>query len=133
MRRREELSRIFRIKTLIDNINKIEKLAIIVEGVTDKDALKLIGIEKQILVYNDKRFWEKLFDIFLTHQRILVLTDFDREGESLNTKIAKRVDEYGIMIMEKLRRKFRMETRGMGHEIYEIARSIYRLQKDYFG
>jgi|Deesub1362A_J573_1020465.scaffolds.fasta_scaffold00001_383 5S rRNA maturation endonuclease (ribonuclease M5) len=133
MKKDRDLQRFLKIRDLISSLNEIEELIIVVEGTSDRDGLKTIGINKEIIVYNERSFWSKILRETATSKKILILTDFDREGEEINDRIEKRIETYGYVILREWRRRFRSDTVGLGQEIYEIARSIYRLQREFTG
>ena len=133
MKRDRDLQRFLRIRDLISSLNNIDELIIVVEGVSDRNGLRTIGINKEIIVYNERYFWSKILKGTATSKKILILTDFDREGEEINNRIERRIEAYGYVILRGWRRRFRSDTVGLGQEIYEIARSIYRLQREFTG
>ncbi len=133
MKKDRDLQRFLKIRELIRSLNNIEGLIIVVEGVSDRDGLRSIGINREIVVYNERYFWSKILKGTSTSKKILILTDFDREGEEINSRIEKRIETYGYIVLREWRRRFRSYTAGLGQEIYEIARSVYKLQRDFTG
>jgi len=90
---------------LIERFN-VEIDTIIVEGIRDEDALRRIGYEGCILRLSRTRGVLGLSLVIRKehrHEKILILTDFDRRGEELYRKIKNELESVNVKIDEKLR------------------------------
>jgi len=90
---------------LIERFN-VEIDTIIVEGIRDEDALRRIGYEGWILRLSRTRGVLGLSLVIRKehrHEKILILTDFDRRGEELYRKIKNELESVNVKINEKLR------------------------------
>jgi 5S rRNA maturation endonuclease (ribonuclease M5) len=71
---------------------KNEECPILVEGEKDMEALKLVGIEGEIILINQGRsitsFCDKIADLY---SEVIILTDWDRGGKRLASKIQKNL------------------------------------------
>lgn len=121
---RKQLEKIIKVDRLIEDINKVEGLLIIVEGKSDSEGLKKLGVKKKIIIYNNKFINQMLERDKATNKRLLILTDFDTEGQAINKKITKYAESLGYKVEKEIRKRFRKETRKYGEEIYGIAKVI---------
>lgn len=78
------------------------KLVAIVEGKRDKEAVKDFGF-KRVVVIGSKSLHSLSFK---KGTRIVILTDFDREGKRKARKLRKLMKENEIFIEEEIRREF---------------------------
>ncbi len=81
-----ELERAERLREIIEDLHEINKTTpIIVEGKRDASALRLLGLEGQIItLHNGKKIYEFCSDIAERFERIILLLDWDKRGENLN-------------------------------------------------
>jgi 5S rRNA maturation endonuclease (ribonuclease M5) len=92
------------------DFNKLEKIVaatketIIVEGKRDKNVLKKLGF-KNIVSISGKSLHN--FVESLTEDSIIILTDFDSEGERKAKKLSKLIRQRGIKINTVARKKFK--------------------------
>jgi 5S rRNA maturation endonuclease (ribonuclease M5) len=131
MKKVEEVEGLYKIESFIQRINSLKELVIIVEGKSDKEMLELIGFKKEILVYNNRNFWRYISDLPWKKRDILVLTDYDREGENICKRLSEYAKENGLHIKNELRRRFRELTWNLGFEIYDISKAINHLRIKY--
>lgn len=100
------MSKIARIAKFIESLNKIiddinrEGVTIIVEGIRDERALRNLGFTGRIVRFSNSGlsvtfFVEKLFKNFKPH-KVLVLSDYDNDGEKLNRKITNELEVWGF-------------------------------------
>ena len=120
-----------RLQKLIDRISyESEKgSVIVVEGIRDRDSLRKIGINGQILCIqnsrkNPLRFVEELHDV----NRVVVLTDFDREGVFLAKRLARILGAENIHCNLILWRDLRRLTRSDIRSIEELSNYYQRFQ-----
>lgn len=91
-------------REVLDLIN--EDGCILVEGVRDKFALENLLVEKNIIVIQENGV-EKTIEELNHSKAVLILTDFDKEGEKIADKICKRLEEEKIRVHKKLRSEIR--------------------------
>lgn len=87
------------ISEYVDEI-KEKNLPVIVEGIKDKNALKMLGI-KRIIFLN-----KPLFEIVesIKEKEVVILTDFDSEGKKLYSKLKNGLARNGVNVNDKLRK-----------------------------
>ncbi|QQG39562.1 MAG: hypothetical protein HYS81_04245 [Candidatus Aenigmatarchaeota archaeon] len=75
-------------EALLEELRRYTDEFVIVEGRHDTEALVRLGFTRVIEINKGKGLYE--FSVDVDDARVLVLTDFDPEGE----RIAKKLDEY---------------------------------------
>ena len=93
---------------ILDLINKIKEkyqdILIIVEGINDKKALELLGLEN-IFVLKKGNLFEAIEKIINSGvKKCMILTDFDSEGKKLYSMLKRELVKNGIKIDDKLRK-----------------------------
>jgi len=83
-----------------------EGVPILVEGTKDEQALRDLGIEGRIIKTRTqgKRMFE-LAEELASYERVIVLTDFDQEGEKLAEEITRQLHMWGVQTV--MRKKVR--------------------------
>ncbi len=78
---------------------------ILVEGPRDVEALRSLGYGGRVATCNRYRVNEAELAEAVSgeHGRVLVLTDFDREGAELNARLSKLLEHMGVMVEKALR------------------------------
>ncbi|MCD6483965.1 MAG: toprim domain-containing protein [Candidatus Odinarchaeota archaeon] len=100
-----------KVDNIVRDINA-EKIPIIVEGVNDKKTLRNLGIETRIFT-TQNRYKQNLVEFVETIEKtingkkILILTDFDKEGETLNKKLTSELTMRGFTPLHGVRRAIR--------------------------
>jgi 5S rRNA maturation endonuclease (ribonuclease M5) len=81
-----DVERAARLRELIEALHEINKTApIIVEGKKDASALRVLGLEGQIItLHNGKKLYEFCAEITERFERVILLSDWDKKGENLN-------------------------------------------------
>ena len=79
--------------------------AVIVEGMNDKAALRRLGLKGKILSF--KSSGQTLLDFVdgIGSKRVLVLTDFDKEGHEVAARITEELEHQGVKVEMSLRRQ----------------------------
>jgi len=77
---------------------------VIVEGKRDKDVLSRLLLEKNVVAIQSLPVYE-LERLFEHISNILILTDFDKEGESLANRLYFELSNMGLKINTHLREK----------------------------
>ena len=97
---------------LLELLNKIkeEDILIIVEGKKDKAALENFEI-KNIKILNGKDIWNRCEEIAQNNEEVIILTDFDKKGKELYSKIAKNCEKLGIKVNKIYREQLQKHTK----------------------
>jgi 5S rRNA maturation endonuclease (ribonuclease M5) len=91
-----------------ERIQEFENCTVIVEGKKDRKALEALGFSKVIIL--NKPLYEIVESI--KEKRVLLLTDLDKEGKQIYSKLKKDLDKRGIIVDDCLRNLlFRTELR----------------------
>ena len=104
---------------------------IIVEGQRDRESLRSMEITGPIQCLQSSRtnavgFVENLAEV----RRVVVLTDFDREGVSLAKKLARSLSAHGLHVNLVLWKSLRELTRSEVRSIQELPKYSERLQRE---
>jgi len=95
---------------LDDFIEKLKQVKlIIVEGKKDKAALEKFGI-KNIFVLNGP-LYKNIEDISYKYKEVVILTDLDKEGRKLFSRLNSRLQERGIKVDNSFREFLFKETK----------------------
>jgi DNA phosphorothioation-dependent restriction protein DptG len=87
------------IEEMLALVEKEKDSLVIVEGKKDKKALEEIGFTNIIVL--DKPLYEVVEQV--NDKRVILLTDLDKEGKLLYSKLKKEFDKRGIVVNNKLR------------------------------
>ena len=91
-------------KKLFESLDEVRGETVIVEGARDKSALMNIGFHDVHTINRNKG----LYDISYTFEgEVLVLTDFDPEGEKLAGKLTKYLTKLGCKVKKRKRSQLR--------------------------
>jgi 5S rRNA maturation endonuclease (ribonuclease M5) len=106
---------------------------IIVEGQKDRESLRKLGITGPIQCIQSSRqnamgFVEKL----ARTKRIVVLTDFDREGISLAKKLERIFTAHNVIVNLVLWKNLRELTRSHVRSIEELPKYFERLNNEIY-
>ncbi|MBI2650411.1 toprim domain-containing protein [Candidatus Woesearchaeota archaeon] len=85
-------------------INKIKdsNSLVIVEGKKDRIALQKLGISN-IIELNKKPLFEIIEDVANSNDECIILTDLDKEGKQLYSKLNSNLQKNGVKINNKFR------------------------------
>jgi len=83
----------------------MKKLNVLVEGKRDEKALKKLGFKKVFVLNRSKGFFD-LSDK-LREKEVLILTDFDPEGEKIASRITKILVKMNSKVRKNMRRKLK--------------------------
>ena len=102
---------------------------IVVEGQKDRRSLREIGINGPILCLQSSRRNTVEFAENLTGtKKVVVLTDFDREGISLGKKLSRILNSQNLKVNMILWKNLRELTRSEVRSIEELPKYLERLQ-----
>lgn len=85
-------------------LNELRKEQTMVEGKRDKKALEELGFSKVYTINRNKGLYDVVSDFY---GKVLVLTDFDPEGEKLEKNLSELLVKNGCEVDTKNRRKLR--------------------------
>jgi len=104
--------------------------AVVVEGARDKEALKEMGITKEIAMYSSGFSYVELVDYLRSrHKCVAILTDFDRAGKSFNKKLSAGLEREGVKVEWRYREKI---GRILGFRGMKCIESINSFRKRIF-
>jgi 5S rRNA maturation endonuclease (ribonuclease M5) len=105
---------------------------IIVEGQRDRESLRQMGIKGPIECLQSSR--RNAVGFVESHlgdaKRIVVLTDFDREGVSLANKLTRILNAHSLHVNLVLWKSLRELTRSEIRSIEELPKYLERLQNE---
>ena len=92
---KREAERAERLRKLIDELaelNCLEHVPVIVEGKRDKAALEMLGLTGEVITFNrGVRVHDFCEHIAENHAEVVLLTDWDREGDALHKKLGREL------------------------------------------
>jgi 5S rRNA maturation endonuclease (ribonuclease M5) len=84
---------------------------IIVEGKKDLKSLRILGVKGQIYCISGRSL-VNIIDELSTYQKIIILTDFDKEGRKISRKLIKNLQALGIRIELKFQNEIKKIVKG---------------------
>jgi 5S rRNA maturation endonuclease (ribonuclease M5) len=89
----EDTERAERLREVLEALYEVNKLVpIIVEGRKDALALRRLGLVGEIItLHRGKTLYDFCEDIAERYHKVVILLDWDSEGESLNKKVSKNL------------------------------------------
>ncbi len=103
--------------------------AIVVEGIRDKRALEGMGITKEIVTCATRSHTEFVDYLSLRHKSVAILTDYDRQGKSINKKLTSRLERVGVKVENRYRERI---GRVLGLRGMKCIESLNSLMKRIF-
>lgn len=103
---------------------------IIVEGRRDKEALRRLGLKGPILCFKSSR--RNLADFLsgIDASKAIILTDFDREGRALFTRIAEELAYRNIKADHALRERLGALVRQDARTIQDLFGCVERIRAE---
>jgi len=106
-------------KELLSEIGDLVDV-VVVEGQRDVESLRRLGYSGEIVTcaatgVND---YDLMTEVSAKYGRVLILTDFDQEGVTLNLRFAEILEHEGVRVEKGLRRMVGRLTASLG--IYAI-------------
>jgi 5S rRNA maturation endonuclease (ribonuclease M5) len=114
-----------------DLVKKFSDVPIIVEGKNDVKALSNFGFENIYAISGNSLHRFTDFIASLGKKSVTILTDFDEEGESKNSRLTKLLESSDIRVEKFLRRKFKNSFKI--HKIEEMRSLTKFTEDDYYG
>jgi len=81
---------------------KISNILVIVEGKKDKAALQKLGISN-IMELSKKPLFQIVEEIVGSNKECIILTDLDKEGKQIYSKLNSDLQRHGIKVNNKFR------------------------------
>lgn len=94
---------------------------ILVEGKKDEAALKALGIRGKIIRVRQHR--KRLFELaeeLTSYKTVIILTDFDQEGEKLADELSRHLHSWGVKTI--MRDKFRSTVSWASRQVEGLNR-----------
>jgi 5S rRNA maturation endonuclease (ribonuclease M5) len=114
------------IKRIVDKVNL--EIPVVVEGKKDKKVLSKLGFKK-IIDISGKSLHE-ISDKFSGFESVIILTDFDEDGEIRAAQLKKLFDHLKIKVDFFARKKFKSLKI---HKIEELSSFTKIMEDDYYG
>lgn len=89
-------------KTIDEWVKKLKNKVLIVEGIKDKKALSKIGV-KRIFILN-KPIFKIVEDVSKITKEVVILTDLDKKGKQLYSKLKKGFERHRVKVDDRFRR-----------------------------
>jgi len=86
---------------------------IVVEGQRDLEALRKLWIKGKVVLSRRYDFYTTIELIRSKGNRVIILTDFDEEGEHEARKLKRELNRIGIKVLDRLRRNLKNAFRDM--------------------
>ncbi len=101
--RKEDYETYLELESVVQEMNDFVD-AVIVEGAHDKEALKEMGITKEIAMYSSGYSCVDFVDYLrCRHKKVAILTDYDRAGKKFNKKLLARLEREGVKVEKRYR------------------------------
>ncbi|MHA1626535.1 MAG: toprim domain-containing protein [Candidatus Asgardarchaeia archaeon] len=115
---------------LLETIERIKEIAregipIVVEGKKDRASLESLGVEGNYIVLNGSKK-ELPYDEVAQYKKVLILTDFDREGKKVAKSLVKNLQSLGINPLLDERNYF---YRKFGRKVKQVEGIVSYLRK----
>ena len=81
----------------LDALKKTDK-AIVVEGRKDREALRQLGVNSEIIELNNRALYKVIESVADNHKKVIILTDLDREGKRLYSILKSGLLERGVEV-----------------------------------
>lgn len=133
MNKRRKLENLRRLISLIEDIS-IYVDVVIVEGNRDIKAMRKLGYKGEIIPYsqvgvNDYDLTDEVAKI---HDNVLILTDFDTEGRTINHRLVSLFESRGTKVEMGLRWEIRRRMAALGLYAIEAIDDVKEKDKYYY-
>lgn len=104
----------------------------IVEGKRDEFALRKLGFEGKIIALKTlNRSLDSIVESLSDEEHIIILTDFDDEGEELATRLYNALKSRNIRINLEIRRKLSLLLKGEIKGLEELEPLVSRISHQF--
>lgn len=113
-------------KRLEAEVKKLERDvdAAIVEGYSDKIALRKLGFQSKIFLSAERTVEDLVEDVSRGAERVVVLTDFDNHGKEQHRKISQALNKE-LDVMHSLRKDFGAQLTSTGRMTIEAVLPLF--------
>lgn len=120
-------------KHLEAEVGKIDRDvdAAVVEGYSDKKALRKLGFESKIFLSAERTVEDLAEDVIRGADRVAVLTDFDEHGKEQNRKISQALNKE-IDVIRSARKDFGAQLTSTDRRAVEDVRPLFDDPDDKF-
>ena len=105
--------------------------AAVVEGYSDKKALRKLGFESKIFLSAERTVEDLAEDVIRGADRVAVLTDFDEHGKEQNRKISQALNKE-IDVIRSARKDFGAQLTSTDRRAVEDVRPLFDDPDDKF-
>lgn len=122
-----------RVELLMEALNELfrewrEGAYIVVEGRRDKEALKDLGLNTNVIAFKTLNCnMSDAIGKLCREGRVVILTDFDREGEELAYRMSEILSKRGVKVNLEVRRKLLHILRGEIKGFQDLSPLLDRL------
>jgi len=106
-----------------------EGTVIITEGKHDLNVLRKLLIKGVIITSRTQNFWETIERILKWSKRVIILTDFDEEGEKEAEKLTHVLRQLGIEVLDSVRRGLKRALKSI-RRIEELDKYVHFLMEN---
>ncbi|MDY7082852.1 MAG: toprim domain-containing protein [Halobacteria archaeon] len=110
---------------VLDNIQREcrDDAVVIVEGRKDERALTRLGVEAEIVRVsgNGKSLTETVETVSRNYETAVLLTDWDSQGDALQSKLKTLLESYGVVPRTVHRKRLRNLTSKDIHDVESLA------------
>lgn len=107
-------------------LEEMKDFYVLVEGINDKIALQRQGLKK-IITINKRPIYLVAEDIAKKTNQVIILTDFDKEGEKLKKRILSEASQFSVVEDKILRLTFFKKTKI--RQVEELTNRIHNLNR----
>jgi 5S rRNA maturation endonuclease (ribonuclease M5) len=107
--------------------------AIVVEGVRDRDALRALGAKGPVILASRQSAIVLAEEAARSFQEIIVLTDWDGEGEEMALKIQQQLLAVGACADMEIRSRLKKLVRKEIKDVESLSLYVERMRETYGG
>ena len=125
-RRLEDI--IYNFNKLRNHFNSLRDTCVIVEGYSDYQVLKQLNFNTPIYIINSLKFKE-IYE--RNYERIVILTDWDREGIKIYERLKYKLSSLGFLIDDYSRDLFIKTLKLFGSSVYVACKNLIKYLMDF--
>lgn len=126
----EDLERLEQLEELVQELlqQSEEGAAIIVEGKRDRRALRELGVTGPVKLGTQKSLLELSEEIAREYDKVIVLTDWDENGDKLARLIAEFLSNAGAAVNTDIRQRIKALVKKRIKDIESLNTHLYNLR-----
>ena len=119
-----------KIEKVLEEIRELASkgVPILVEGKRDEKVLRTLGVDGRIIKISQQSL-NVLIDQLHRYRRVLILTDFDKEGEKIAKTLSSLLELEGTIPIYEMRNELKHALAGQVSCIEGIKKTLLRLDK----